>query len=102
MSKTDSIQDVFNENGILVQLSTMGHEQVLFCNDSKTGLKAIIAVHNTVLGPALGGTRMWQYATEADALRDVLRLSRGMSYKNSISGLDLGVERQSLSVIPIP
>jgi len=90
MSKTDSIQDVFIENGILVQLSTMGHEQVLFCNDSKTGLKAIIAVHNTVLGPALGGTRMWQYATEAEALRDVLRLSRGMSYKNSISGLDLG------------
>lgn len=77
-------------DGILVQLTKMGHEQVLFCNDAKTGLKAIIAVHNTVLGPALGGTRMWMYDNEADALNDVLRLSRGMTYKNSISNLDLG------------
>ena len=81
---------VSNSDGILTQISKMGHEQVLFCNDSKTGLKAIIAVHNTVLGPALGGTRMWMYENESDALRDVLRLSRGMTYKNSISGLDLG------------
>ena len=68
----------------------MGHEQVLFCNDSATGLKAIIAIHNTVLGPALGGTRMWSYSNEMEALNDVLRLSKGMTYKNSISGLNLG------------
>ena len=74
----------------LVQMETMGHEQVLFCNDPSTGLKAIIAIHNTVLGPALGGTRMWSYASEADALTDVLRLSRGMTYKAAISGLNLG------------
>jgi len=71
-------------------METMGHEQVLFCNDPSTGLKAIIAIHNTVLGPALGGTRMWSYASEADALTDVLRLSRGMTYKAAISGLNLG------------
>lgn len=78
------------ENPIISQMSTMGHEQVLFCNDSATGLKAIIAIHNTVLGPALGGTRMWAYSNEMEALNDVLRLSKGMTYKNSISGLNLG------------
>ncbi|MGB3525436.1 MAG: Glu/Leu/Phe/Val dehydrogenase dimerization domain-containing protein [Flavobacteriales bacterium] len=66
------------------------HEEVLFCNDSITGLRAIIALHDTTLGPALGGTRMWPYASEADALEDVLRLSRGMTYKSSLAGLDLG------------
>jgi leucine dehydrogenase len=72
------------------QMSVFNHEQVVFCNDNETGLKAIIAVHNTVLGPALGGTRMWMYNTEAEALHDVLRLSRGMTYKAAISGLNLG------------
>jgi leucine dehydrogenase len=90
MNTSNSISASTSVDGILVQLTKMGHEQVLFCNDAKTGLKAIIAVHNTVLGPALGGTRMWMYNNEADALNDVLRLSRGMTYKNSISGLDLG------------
>src|SRR5690606_8590056 len=60
-------------------LSTSGHEQVVFCNNPDIGLKAIIAVHNTVLGPALGGVRMRHYADEADAVRDVLRLSRTMT-----------------------
>jgi leucine dehydrogenase len=78
------------ENPVIAQMSVHDHEQLLFCNDNATGLKAIIAVHNTVLGPALGGTRMWSYANEMEALNDVLRLSRGMTYKNSISGLDLG------------
>lgn len=68
----------------------MGHEQVVFCNDEKTGLKAIIGIHSTTLGPALGGTRMWKYNNEMEALRDVLRLSRGMTFKASISGLNLG------------
>jgi len=67
-----------------------GHEQVVFCQDEESGLKAIIAVHSTLLGPALGGTRFFPYATEADALADVLNLSRGMSYKNALAGLDLG------------
>ena len=78
------------ENPIISKMSTMGHEQVLFCNDPLTGLKAIIAIHNTTLGPALGGTRMWSYSNEMEALNDVLRLSKGMTYKNSISGLNLG------------
>ncbi len=72
------------------QLAEHEHEQVAFCYDEATGLKSIIAIHNTVLGPALGGTRMWNYATEADALYDVLRLSRGMTYKAAISGINLG------------
>jgi valine dehydrogenase (NAD+) len=67
-----------------------GHEQVVFCQDEETGLRAIIAVHNTLLGPALGGTRFFPYATEQEALTDVLRLARGMSYKNALAGLDLG------------
>lgn len=71
-------------------MEAMGHEQIVFCNDPYTGLKAIIAIHNTVLGPALGGTRMWKYNSESDALTDVLRLSRGMTYKAAISGLNLG------------
>jgi len=66
------------------------HEQIVFCNDKDTGLKAIIGIHNTVLGPALGGTRMWNYASEWDALNDALRLSRGMTFKSAVAGLNLG------------
>lgn len=66
------------------------HEQVVFCADATTGLKAIIAVHSTALGPAVGGCRMWDYAQDDDALVDVLRLSRGMTYKNAMAGLPLG------------
>src|SRR5690554_5362906 len=72
------------------QVSFDHHEQVVFCHDKDTGLKAIIGIHNTVLGPALGGTRMWNYNSEWEALNDVLRLSRGMTYKSAITGLDLG------------
>ena len=71
-------------------LETTQHEQIVFCQDNATGLKAIIAVHNTVLGPGLGGTRFWYYAHEKDAVRDALRLSRGMTYKASVAGLNLG------------
>ncbi len=80
----------FANNPVIERMTQYNHEQLLFCNDNATGLKAIIAVHNTILGPALGGTRMWQYTNELEALNDVLRLSRGMTYKNSISGLNLG------------
>ncbi|EUJ19868.1 Glu/Leu/Phe/Val dehydrogenase dimerization domain-containing protein [Listeria aquatica] len=66
------------------------YEQVVFCQDEASGLKAIIAIHDTTLGPALGGCRMWPYATEEEALEDVLRLARGMTYKNSAAGLNLG------------
>jgi valine dehydrogenase (NAD+) len=67
-----------------------GHEQVVFCHDEPTGLRAIIAIYSTALGPALGGTRFYPYASEQDALDDVLNLSRGMAYKAAITGLDLG------------
>jgi valine dehydrogenase (NAD+) len=67
-----------------------GHEQVVFCSDERTGLRAIVAIHSTALGPALGGTRFYPYPTESDALRDVLNLSKGMSYKAALAGLDLG------------
>src|SRR6476620_5572904 len=67
-----------------------GHEQVVFCHDRQSGLKAIIGVYSTALGPALGGTRFYPYAAEEDALHDVLELSRGMAYKNALAGLDLG------------
>ncbi len=81
--------DLMN-NPVIEKMAQYDHEQLLFCNDNSTGLKAIIAVHNTTLGPALGGTRMWKYENELEALNDVLRLSRGMTYKNAISGLNLG------------
>ncbi|MEV4410581.1 Glu/Leu/Phe/Val dehydrogenase [Catellatospora sp. NPDC049609] len=66
------------------------HEQVVFCQDRASGLKAIIGIYSTALGPALGGTRFYPYATEEEALHDVLDLSRGMAYKNALAGLDLG------------
>lgn len=91
MKIADAKKIVVNNNGMVVSnMTQMGHEQVLFCQDSETGLKAIIAIHDTTLGPALGGTRMWNYTNEHDALQDVLRLSRGMTYKAAISGLELG------------
>ncbi len=78
------------ENPVIAQMSLHNHEQVVFCNDNETGLKAIVAIHNTVLGPSLGGTRMWAYKNEMEALTDALRLSRGMTYKSAVAGLNLG------------
>jgi leucine dehydrogenase len=72
------------------QIAPMDHEQVAFFYDKATGLKSIVAIHNTILGPALGGTRFWNYANDQDALKDALRLSRGMTYKAAITGLNLG------------
>ncbi|WP_433053258.1 Glu/Leu/Phe/Val dehydrogenase dimerization domain-containing protein [Dactylosporangium sp. CS-033363] len=69
---------------------TSHHEQVVYCHDHQSGLRAIIAVYSTALGPALGGTRFYPYASEDEALHDVLELSRGMAYKNALAGLDLG------------
>ena len=81
-----------NETGYQVfeELGKRDHEQVIFCRDEVSGLRAIIGIHNTVLGPALGGCRMFPYASERDALIDVLRLSRGMTYKAAVAGLNLG------------
>jgi leucine dehydrogenase len=71
-------------------LSSMGHEQVVLCQDTVSGYRGIIAIHSTVLGPALGGTRFWKYANDEEAVVDALRLSRGMTYKNAVAGLNLG------------
>ncbi|SDS73947.1 leucine dehydrogenase [Mucilaginibacter mallensis] len=77
-------------DSIFSQLEAFGHKKIVFCSDPDTGLRAIIAIHDTTLGPALGGTRMWAYKSEADALEDVLRLSKSMTYKAAIAGLNLG------------
>src|SRR5690606_40399066 len=71
-------------------MEDLGHEQVAFCHDRVSGLKAIIAIHDTTLGPALGGCRMWPYDSEEEALVDALRLARGMTYKNAAMGLNFG------------
>lgn len=78
---SDNVFELMNE---------LGHEQIVFCNDPHSKLKAIIAIHNTTLGSALGGTRMWDYNSDDEAVIDALRLSRGMTYKAAISGLNLG------------
>jgi leucine dehydrogenase len=88
-AKTNKINNEVTMN-IFENKSFDNHEQVVFCQDKNTGLKAIIGIHNTKLGPALGGTRFYPYSKEEDALTDVLRLSKGMTYKAAISGLDLG------------
>lgn len=76
--------------GVLSHMEEFDHEEIVFFQDKSVGLKAIVAIHDTTLGPALGGTRMWNYATEEEALRDVSRLSRGMTYKAAAAGLNLG------------
>lgn len=84
------IQPEVKKDGIFTAMAGLQHEQLVFCHDEALGLKAIIAIHNTVLGPAMGGTRMWNYQSEEEAIRDVLRLSRGMTFKNAIAGLNIG------------
>src|SRR6266498_2020092 len=71
-------------------LARMGHEEVVMCSDPSSGYRGILAVHSTKLGPALGGTRFWNYASDDEAITDALRLSRGMTYKNAVAGLNLG------------
>ena len=77
-------------SGVFQEVELYGHEQIVFVQDKTVGLKAIIGIHSTTLGPALGGCRMWNYVDENAALRDVLRLSRGMTYKAAVAGLNLG------------
>lgn len=76
--------------GIFEKMNALDHEQIVFCTDKETGLQAIIAIHNTVLGPSMGGTRMWSYATHEEAIEDALRLSRGMTFKSALAGLNIG------------
>ncbi|WP_394760132.1 Glu/Leu/Phe/Val dehydrogenase [Flavobacterium sp.] len=90
ITETIKASELHKIDPVFGQLSFDNHEQIVFCNDKDTGLKAIIGIHNTVLGPALGGTRMWKYENEWEALNDVLRLSRGMTFKSAITGLNLG------------
>jgi leucine dehydrogenase len=71
-------------------ISSMGHEQLVLCHDPAAGYRGIIAIHSTVLGPALGGTRFWNYSSDDEAIVDALRLARGMTYKNAVAGLNLG------------
>ena len=75
---------------IFEQLAVSDHEQLVFCREASSGYRGVVAIHNTTLGPALGGTRFWHYKTESDAVIDVLRLSRGMTYKAAVAGLSLG------------
>ena len=75
---------------IFKYMESYDYEQLVFCQDKTSGLKAIIAIHDTTLGPALGGTRMWNYASEEEAIEDALRLAKGMTYKNAAAGLNLG------------
>jgi leucine dehydrogenase len=75
---------------IFERMAEHNHEQLVFCNDPSTGYKGIIAIHNTTLGPALGGTRFWNYGNDEEAIVDVLRLARGMTYKAAVAGLNLG------------
>ena len=75
---------------IYSQIMEQGHEQLVFCYDKSSGYRGIIAIHDTTLGPALGGTRFWNYQSEEEAVFDVLRLARGMTYKNAVAGLNLG------------
>jgi leucine dehydrogenase len=72
------------------QMTELGHEQLVACYDKSSGYRGIIAIHDTTLGPALGGTRFWNYKSDEEAVVDVLRLSRGMTYKNAVAGLNLG------------
>lgn len=75
---------------IFEKMTEMGHEQLVMCYDKSSGYRGIIAIHDTTLGPALGGTRFWSYKSDEEAIFDVLRLARGMTYKNAVAGLNLG------------
>ncbi len=86
---------------IFEKLSEFRYEQLVFCHDKATGLRAIIAIHDTTLGPALGGCRMWPYNTEDEAVTDALRLARSMTYKAATSGLNLGGGKSVSSVTRI-
>ena len=79
-----------NNSNLSDKIFNQDHEQIVYCSDKDLGLKAIIGIHDTTLGPSIGGTRMWNYSTEEEGLKDVLRLSKAMSLKSSLAGLNAG------------
>src|SRR5579862_4037013 len=79
-----------NSMNLFDTIAAMGHEQLVLCQDAASKYRGIVAIHSTTLGPALGGTRFWSYASDEDAIVDALRLARGMTYKNAVAGLNLG------------
>ena len=79
-----------NNSKLSDKIFNQDHEQIVYCSDKDLGLKAIIGIHDTTLGPSIGGTRMWNYSTEEEGLKDVLRLSKAMSLKSSLAGLNAG------------
>jgi leucine dehydrogenase len=87
---TDTTTKSTAKQGLFDRLASKGHEQLVLCSDPSAGYRGIIAIHSTTLGPALGGTRFWHYASDEEAIVDALRLARGMTYKNAVAGLNLG------------
>lgn len=83
------------------EMEREGMEELIFCHDADSGLRAVIAIHNTVLGPALGGCRYWTYASEEEAVRDAVKLAKGMTYKNAISGLPYGGGKVVIWDVPL-
>jgi leucine dehydrogenase len=90
MSSVATIDPATSSLALFDTIAEMGHEQVVMCHDKSSGYRGVIAIHDTTLGPALGGARFWHYASDEEAIIDALRLSRGMTYKNAVAGLNLG------------
>src|SRR6478752_2817879 len=90
MSSLAAIEPATSSLALFDTIAEMGHEQVVMCHDKSSGYRGVIAIHDTTLGPALGGARFWHYASDEEAIIDALRLSRGMTYKNAVAGLNLG------------
>src|SRR5499427_10847238 len=90
MSSLATIEPATSSLALFDTIAEMGHEQVVMCHDKSSGYRGVIAIHDTTLGPALGGARFWHYASDEEAIIDALRLSRGMTYKNAVAGLNLG------------
>ena len=95
------ISGEFKKGGVTLKifdyLQEDNYEQLIFFQSKDVGLKAIICIHNTALGPALGGTRLWNYQSEEEAIEDALRLARGMTYKNAAAGLNAGGGKAAVS-----
>jgi leucine dehydrogenase len=90
MGEVETFESIPTQSPVFDYLQRYKFKKVLLCNDTEIGLRAIIAIHSTTLGPAMGGLRMWTYAAEQDAIMDALRLARGMTYKYAAAGIDMG------------
>ena len=85
-----ALEEGHPQGDVFAQMRAMGHEQILLSHDPSCGYLGIVAIHDTTLGPALGGTRFWHYASTDEAITDALRLARGMTYKSAVAGINLG------------